>query len=328
MEKNLAPGVEPRLCFQSRAWRGMTEIHYLKMPIRQSDEEFIRCLREVRKGKLTMESIALLNSRSVRSVGLLHPPPTLIYSHVRDVERENAEKLASLPGDEHVIEALCVHGKSEREIKAFDAFVNNLNAPKILRLKIGARIMITSNVKPENGQVNGAQGIVTEIRNGRISVLLSGSKDPIDVNLYEINRQEEDGTYFSFKQYPLVLAYAFTIHKVQGLTLTNFAVDLSKIFAPGQAYVALSRARTLTDFYIIGDVDVSKITAIKSAKEYYRKILGQSCSDIETHVICTVCEKIFCDECSHSIKDFMMTLEMCKACFNPPPRDIKRVRHR
>lgn len=334
----------PTLCFDSRSWNNSFRVFYLKTPVRQLDPEFVHCLREVRKGKLSLESIALLNTRVVSTASSVSSSPTVIYSHVADVERENRLRLNALPGAPKSYAAVLKYDEGNPRAKAdAEALVNSSRSPSLLTLKVGAPVMITANVKIEDGLVNGARGTVVELEDAAVVVQLDGQNKHIVLKPHVVERRENfERTPVSFAQIPLVLAYAFTIHKAQGLTLSNFAVDLSRIFAPGQAYVALSRARTLSDFYIIGHLNVAKIVALQSAKKYYlalealpdthdslaiaKKMQTLQCSAFDRHFTCSVCEAIFCDDCSESLAGFIIPLDICRTCLNPDCTPTKRQR--
>ncbi|MFM7701943.1 MAG: C-terminal helicase domain-containing protein, partial [Alphaproteobacteria bacterium] len=78
----------------------------------------------------------------------------------------------------------------------------------------------------------------------------------------------------SISQIPLILAWAITIHKSQGLTLDKISCDLSNVFSPGQSYVALSRVKGLNGLFI-ESINFNKIIADKNAVNFYKKIKSQ-----------------------------------------------------
>src|SRR5262249_31199243 len=123
----------------------------------------------------------------------------------------------------------------------------NLLTPATLRLKAGAMVMFTVN-RNESGRreplfVNGQMGTVEEVLPGVVIVKTGGELIPVDPFTWRYDPNDpESGT---FSQFPLRLAWAMTIHKSQGLTLDSAYLDIRAAREPGQAYVAVSRVRTL-----------------------------------------------------------------------------------
>lgn len=116
-----------------------------------------------------------------------------------------------------------------------------------LRLRIGAQVMITANLDIKKGIANGTRGMITEIHPESVKILLKdGSPYKVPMYVFETSHPK-----IGRRQIPLMLAWAITIHKSQGQTIDFAEIDLgSRIFANGQAYVALSRVRTLDGLFI------------------------------------------------------------------------------
>lgn len=115
------------------------------------------------------------------------------------------------------------------------------------RLEIwpGAKVILTANVDVSGGAANGAVGTVCECEEEKIKVRLA-------IEEIWIGRETRELSYggVARTQFPLLLAYALTIHRAQGLTLDKVIVELGDLFCAGQAYVALSRVRRLQDLFI------------------------------------------------------------------------------
>ena len=214
------------------------------------DAQFRSILRGVRWGKVTPDMDAALQAR----VGVKPAegvPATFIYPRRAQVDELNEEKMAALPGElcEYEHEFTCP-GASDAQFRFLHSMLLK-SAPccDILGLKVGAQVMHTRNNK-KTGKVNGSMGTVAgyEARSG----------DPIV--------QWADGTEHSvgiytwtspclkacLRQYPLIVAWAVTIHKVQGATLDAAIVDLGpSVFEYNQAYTALGRVRRLQDLHLI-----------------------------------------------------------------------------
>jgi ATP-dependent DNA helicase PIF1 len=143
-----------------------------------------------------------------------------------------------------------------------------------LRLKRGARVMCLHNIAVDQGICNGAQGIIVDFASTaegyKVPVVLfsNGKKMMIE----PIWTQSEDYPCIGVAQIPLCLAWALTIHKIQGATLTMAEMDLGdSIFEYGQTYVALSRIQSLEGLYLSA-FQPRKIKANPTVKEFYKSI--------------------------------------------------------
>lgn len=146
---------------------------------------------------------------------------------------------------------------------------NRAPAPMQITLKKGARVMAVKN-DPLKRWVNGSLGTIVELNPKEVYVRFDGDTssrkieaatwESITYKWNEIEQKMEEEATATFQQMPLILAWAVTIHKAQGLTLDDVRIDLGRgAFAPGQAYVALSRARTLDGLSLTAPLRVSDI---------------------------------------------------------------------
>jgi len=133
-------------------------------------------------------------------------------------------------------------------------------------LKVGSQVMCTANLDLENGVCNGSTGIVNKFINGHPVVTFSnGYTKVMAKHTWESSKYEGLG----ISQYPLILAWAVTIHKLQGATLDYAEMDIgSNIFETGQTYVALSRVRSLEGLFI-KSYNRKKIKVDKRVIEFY-----------------------------------------------------------
>ncbi|MDQ2933024.1 MAG: AAA family ATPase [bacterium] len=178
--------------------------------------------------------------------------PTRLYTHNIDVDTVNETQLKKVDGYE------CTYEMTSKGKKPLvETLKKSCLAPELLRLKKGARVMCVKN-NFEKGYVNGTLGVVIICGFGVDPVIRTASTpDYPDGRLVTIEKAEwsidDDGKVIAeISQYPLRLAWAITVHKSQGMSLDAVEVDLSKSFAPGMGYVALSRVRTLAGLTILG----------------------------------------------------------------------------
>lgn len=211
---------------------------------RQSDEDFIDILNAVREGELRQDQADRLNDRVTGRSGLEASATHVVLTGTNDAANAiNRARLEGLPTAPHAFEA-----KIEGQ---FDPKAMPTDNPLIL--KRGARVMLTRN-DPHGRWVNGSLGEVEGFDEKAIRVRIGQDVYAIEAQKWERQAYSFDAdsqslvknTKGSLTQYPLRLAWATTIHKAQGLTLDRVYLDVSRrLFAHGQAYVALSRARSL-----------------------------------------------------------------------------------
>jgi len=140
----------------------------------------------------------------------------------------------------------------------------------MLSMKVGAQVMLIKNLDVEIGLVNGSRGVIIRFTETELPVVefRNGIKMTIDLATW----MTEEFPFIGMAQIPLRIAYAITIHKSQGATLDCALVDVGKdTFEYGQAYVALSRVRSLDGLYIWG-LDISRIKAHPRVVEFYKNL--------------------------------------------------------
>lgn len=229
----------------------------LKNVYRQTDRHFIDILNHARDCTLTSQDISDLNARYIPGFS---PKPEDGYirlmTHNRQVDYVNETELEKLDSKPYTFVAAVTGTFPEESYPTADS----------LTLKKGAQVMFIKN-DPERRFINGTLGEVKSIDKNSIAVRLSESGTVIDVEPMEwqnIRYQfDEESKEISskqigrFKQYPLKAAWAITVHKSQGLTFDKAIIDVHAAFSPGQAYVALSRCRTLDGLVLSSPVSAS-----------------------------------------------------------------------
>lgn len=155
--------------------------------------------------------------------------------------------------------------------------MNNTMFVPNLKLKIGAQVMCTSNIDLDKGICNGSTGIIIDFvgYDKHPKVKFNNGLLYTFVDKHTIPSETISG--LSIKQYPIILAWAITIHKSQGATLSSAIIDAgSSVFAEGQTYVALSRVKNLDGLWL-HSFNPTKIRVNKKVKEFYEKFY-----DVET----------------------------------------------
>lgn len=271
----------------------------LKEVYRQQDAVFISMLNAVRGGRPSIELIRALNSRYCPG---FVPPPDEGYirltTHNHIADEYNSRQLSLIDDQAHSFEAE-VSGNFPESSYPVDFR---------LELKAGAQVMFVKNdPSSDKRYYNGKIGIVTDFYEEYIMVQCPGEDEKIAVeplewenSRYVINEQTqemESEVIGIFRQYPLRLAWAITIHKSQGLTFDKAIIDAASAFASGQVYVALSRCRTLegmvlatplrqdaviTDLRVEDYIEGQEAAAVRSLsrldsikEEYYKELLEE-----------------------------------------------------
>ncbi len=226
---------------------------------RQKEQTFIEILNEVRNQTISPENLQLLNGRYQPG---FHPtaddPYITLTTHNAIAQQINNEFVDALEGEEFEFKA-SIRGEFPK-----DAYPTETN----LKLKIGAQVMFVKNdSSAEKLFYNGKIGAITRIEPDTVYVQCGADSKEIVVQAlewtnvkYQLDEQEISETNAgSFAQIPLKLAWSITIHKSQGLTFDKAIIDVSEAFAHGQAYVALSRCRTLSGMVLRNPISAHNI---------------------------------------------------------------------
>lgn len=288
------PPVPPRgkkaeFCFRSKAWRDHINDHIvLKRVIRQQDASFVEMLREVRMGSPSDKTCKKLNARVFKKVADIPRKngviPTVIYSHKTSVVDENNRQLEMLPGEAYTYTATGADNGTPEGRKEYDFLVKNCQATPTVTFKVGAQVMLVVNLKIEEGLVNGSRGVVVKLKDTKVKVAFDNGCVRY-INQHTWTKEENVGSgvvfvYAVYTQVPLILAWAITAHKSQGLTISNVAVDTSRTFANGQTYVCLSRATNLEGLYLLNRFAPSHAKTDPEVVEFYREISREDEDDI------------------------------------------------
>lgn len=232
-------------CFLNGVWEqtGFQSV-LLSHNQRVSDNLFLDVLSDVRHGQVNDRVREFLNDH-VREHDE-DDPGTRLFPRKINAEKFNQKKLDEIDEDEVTIDSIYLGSEKHIEMLKKSAPV-----PLQLVLKLGCRVMFLQN-DPQRRWVNGTRGYITDISIDSITVKKDNGRE-VEVEKTTFALQDAEGNIVSsVLQFPLTLAYATTIHKSQGATLDDLWCDLSQLWEPGQAYVALSRLRTAEGLHLIG----------------------------------------------------------------------------
>ena len=266
-ERMLKPYYDTPYFFGSKA---LQQIDYVTIQLehvyRQQDASFINLLNEVRTGHPSAKTMAQLNSRVGQSNASL---AIRLTTHNNLANYYNESELQKLPSRSYSYHA---------EIKGTFPDYSYPTA-ETLELKVGAQVMFVKNdPSGEHRYYNGRIGRVMEAGEKHLTVYCEGDANAIEVEplewentrytLNEKTREIESEVQGTFKQLPLRLAWAITIHKSQGLTFDHAIIDANQSFAPGQVYVALSRCRTLEGLILATPLEARAVISDERVDSY------------------------------------------------------------
>ncbi len=242
----------------------------LKHIYRQSDERFIAILNQIRENQLNQDSVRELNKRFIQGFA---PKPDQDYitltTHNARAESINSSKLDLIQQQEKVYTA-SVSGEFPE---------HSFPAPKKLSLKKGAQVMFLRNdTANEKQYYNGKIGKIVGLFSDEILIKCPEDGKTVCVEpvtweniRYSLNKEKtkiEEEQIGTFKQFPLKLAWAVTIHKSQGLTFERVIIDAGAAFVHGQTYVALSRCKSIDGIVLTSAISTKGIQLDRAIAEF------------------------------------------------------------
>jgi len=278
-----------QFCFESELWNQLFPKENCVMLVRvfrQKDETYLKILNEIRNGRMYRSSLNLL-LKNVNKKITDDIQPTKLFPRRNKVDYFNQSELNKLTGDtkSYALESVYDLPMSpfqqeerrkysmdqiERELQYIE---NSLLMNKNIELKIGCQVMCIINCEtPEGIQLcNGSRGVITSFQESGFPVVKF--QDGFEIPIVKHTWTSETIPGIGLKHIPLILAWAMSIHKSQGMSIDVAEIDAgSDIFECGQTYVALSRVKSLEGLYLTS-FDVSKIKMNNKVKEFYKKIL-------------------------------------------------------
>ncbi|MDM1533500.1 helix-turn-helix domain-containing protein [Myroides marinus] len=247
----------------------------LEKVYRQSDDLFINLLNNLRNNRVSREDVALLNQYTNPTFNIKdHPGYITLSTHNAKADKINEDALRGLFTKEFSFMPEVV-GDFPEKIYPIEAKMT---------LKEGAQVIFIKNdISPEKRFYNGKMGIVKTLTKHEIFIEFE-NKEVIEVERYEWQNikytvdpntkeivEEVMGT---FSHYPLKLAWAITVHKSQGLTFDKAVLDVSRVFLPGQAYVALSRLRSLEGLVLLSPIQMNGLVNDEDVMSYAENKAG------------------------------------------------------
>ena len=240
----------------------------LQHVFRQNDPEFILLLNKVRNKEIELSDLRKINQRYQPSLNFnTHDLAITLTSTNALASAINLQRLSALPSQEYDFDAV-IEGDFDDKSHPTD---------KKLKLRKGAQVMMVKN-DPNKRWVNGTLGVIQHISDDSIKVSFGNVVHTIEQTSWEKSVYEYDRTYRSiesvvtgsFRQYPIKLAWAITIHKSQGKTFDKVIINLGYgAFAHGQAYVALSRCRSYEGVFLNAPLKYSDIILDPRVRDFH-----------------------------------------------------------
>lgn len=240
---------------------------------RQTGREFVDMLDRIRFNDNHREAVARINRDCYRDRQPSASPALFLVPTNAAAKSINTRNLDALETPLRTFDAI-VEGR-------FDVQRDRFQAPHRLEIKEGAQILFVKNNKPY--WVNGTLGQVVQIEEDRLRIEINGTGNTVNVERavwekiqYEYDQEEsriESTVVGTFKQFPISLGWAITIHKSQGMTLDSVRIDLGRrAFCSGQTYVALSRCRTLDGISLDRPISMGDVKADEMILDFYRRL--------------------------------------------------------
>jgi hypothetical protein len=240
---------------------------------RQTDDKFIEVLNHIRDNCLTDSDMDLLGRHLFSDLTASQKENAVfLTTHNQQADELNHSMLKDIDEKIH-----CFHAKITGDFPEY-----NFPVEEKLELKKGSQIMFIKNdYSGKQRYFNGKIGLVSDLSDNEIHVIFADEEESFTIEQYtwenkrfKLNTETgliEENIIGTFTHFPIKLAWAITIHKSQGLTFDKAIIDVSKAFAPGQVYVALSRLRSLNGLFLTGNIPESGLSPDSALRHFVKQ---------------------------------------------------------
>eukprot|EP01114_Cavostelium_apophysatum_P006605 TRINITY_DN1799_c0_g1_i3.p1 TRINITY_DN1799_c0_g1~~TRINITY_DN1799_c0_g1_i3.p1 ORF type:complete len:540 (-),score=117.00 TRINITY_DN1799_c0_g1_i3:2-1621(-) len=266
------PNKTRKFCFESPLWKDTVE-HSIELNeiFRQNDPEFRNILNEFRWGRVSQRDVKRLKTCLGKTSDPSGIKPTQLYPHNSAVLTENLVYLKQLTGP-----SIYYPAKDFGESAYMRWMRSSSGVPEMLELKKDTQVVLLKNLDVSRGLVNGARGVVVGFSEEKsqeeslpIVKFACGVEKKIKREIWKVSVNGKSVPVR--QQVPLAYGWAMSIHKSQGMTLDQVAIDLANVFEYGQAYVGLSRATSMSGLHL-NNFSESVIKAHPKVVHFYQNL--------------------------------------------------------
>ena len=297
-------------------WRKFQMVELTEVMRQRGDFEFISLLNKIREGEIDDHVENLLKSRFFKQ-NLVPQHLVHMFAENKPAKQHNETQLNTLDSQLILIDAI---DEIPKDIVLSQSQIDAIKQRKIsetgnlesqLKVKVGALVMLTSNLDIDDRLVNGLAGTAKQMkfknnevttvyvkfnddnagRKAMQSDLISRQHKWVPIKKHTASfglRKNKQQPSVKRTQFPLALSWACTVHKVQGLSLAegvvSFDLEKQRAFNQGQLYVALSRISSMTKMYLIGAYKKSAMKVNESAKQEYERLRSEALFKSESHL--------------------------------------------
>lgn len=253
---------------------------------RQTDSTFISILNNLRNNQIAAEDIQVLNQYVKPDFDLkANKGYITLTTHNAKADTINTKALQDLEGKLYTFKPEITGNFPDKMFPLEEQ----------LQLKLGAQVMFVKNdLSFDKHYFNGKMGIIESLSSHEIRVHFPDENKTIEVDKYEwqnirykvdeLTKEIEEEVLGTFVHYPIKLAWAITVHKSQGLTFDKAAIDVSQVFMPGQAYVALSRLRSLNGLVLLSPLHMNGISNDQDVMHYAQNKASEELLENALHI--------------------------------------------
>lgn len=301
-----------KFSFMAPVWvEARLKICYLQQQFRQGHDTLSFILSEIRSQDVSDDTLERLREKMEEKETM--EEAIKLYTHNADVDAMNAQKL-----EQNTNPLKVFYAETKGQTKILEGLKQSVLAGPVVQLKEEARVMFVKN-NPEKGYFNGSTGSIIGFEDDEgypIVAMDEGRKITVKPEEWTVE-DEQETILASYKQIPLRLAWAITVHKSQGMTLEHAEMDLSKTFEAGQGYVALSRLKSWDGLSLKGinrvslELDGLAVKADKRFKELSEE--SQDWLNIFDENSLKIAQLDFIEKCGGTVDDEIIEQNQSRA---------------